>query len=392
MSAPTPVAGTCDSAFEPVREALHANFRDHDEVGAGVCVLIDGRTVLDLWGGHCDAERRRPWQRDTLVNAYSVGKGVTAMLALALVERGALDLDEPVSERWPEFAAAGKAGTTLRTLLSHRAGLPAVRRPLPEGAMLEWDTMAGALAEQTPYWTPGEQHGYHVNTYGYLVGELVCRATGSAFATALREQLTGPLQADYHIGLAASEHARCADVCGPSAHYRASSPDAFTAAFPPTGDAEHDAMIRHTYGNPPGLSGLGVVNTAGWREASIPSTNGHGTARAVAALYEAFLHREPAAGGPVGAGLRREARRIHSDGVDRVLGRPSRFGLGFQLAQPERPLGRSPHAFGHFGYGGSLGFADPDTGLAFGYVMNHPGDRWKTPRATNLVNAVYDCL
>ena len=160
MTAAPPVAGACDPRFAGVRDAFLRNFADHDEVGAAVSVWVGGRRVVDLWGGHQEAERRRPWREDTLVNAYSVGKGVAAIVALALVERGALDLDAPLAKLWPEFAAEEKGGITLRHALSHRAGMPGVREPLPDGAMLDWGRMCDALAGQRAYWAPGERHGY----------------------------------------------------------------------------------------------------------------------------------------------------------------------------------------------------------------------------------------
>jgi CubicO group peptidase (beta-lactamase class C family) len=393
------VHGDCDPAFAAVEAAFRENFHSRDEVGAGLCVRIDGRVVVDLWGGHHDESRTRPWERDTLVNAYSVGKGITAMLVLSLVERGELQLDEPIIKIWPEFGVEGKEKTTLRMLLAHQAGLPGVRRPLEPNAMLDWSTMVDALAEQRAYWEPGESHGYHVNTFGFLVGEPVCRRLRLPFHAALRERLTGPSGADFFIGLPDHEHGRVAPIVGARPMTKAdpeSNPIEAARTFFIADDAERDeareSMIANTYFNPPGISGTGVVNDPAWRRASIPSTNGHGTARAVAELYDLFLNRELSKGGIVGPGLRAEARNIQSDGVDQILGKPSRFGLGLQLAQPTRPIGRSSEGFGHFGYGGTLGFADPDAGLAFGYLMNRPGERWQTPRTNSLVDAVYDSL
>ena len=385
-----PIDGDCDARFAAVREAFAANFADQDEIGAAVCVRVDGRCVVDLWGGHVDAARARPWQRDTLINAYSVGKGVLAVLVLALVEQGLVELDAPVAKLWPDFAAKGKGEVSVRTLLSHGAGLPAVRERLPENAMYDWQRMVGALAAQAPYWEPGSDHGYHVNSYGFLAGELVRRATGLDVGTALARFVTGPLDVEFHYGLPRSEHGRVASFLGPDLRF--TEEWQWAKAFPPTGDDAHDRMIWHAYFNPSGISGVGTVNTAPWRLATIPSTNGHATARGVSAIYSAFL-----AGGPAGAhwpgpALRAEATSIHADGVDRVLGRPSRFGLGFQLTQPTRPLGPNPATFGHYGYGGSLGFADPEAGVAFGYLMSRPGERWQTPRTQRLIDAVYACL
>jgi CubicO group peptidase (beta-lactamase class C family) len=373
-----------------VRDAFAANFADQDEIGAAVCVRVGGRCVVDLWGGHVDAARVRPWQRDTLINAYSVGKGVLAVLVLALVEQGLVELEAPVAKLWPAFAAHGKGGTSVRAILSHRAGLPSVRERLPEHAIYDWDRMTGALAAQAPWWEPGSDHGYHVNTLGFLAGELVRRATGLDVGAALARFVTEPLGAEFHYGLPRSEHRRVASFLGPDLHF--TDERQWAQAFPPTGDAARDRMVWHTYFNPSGISGFGTVNTARWRLAQIPSTNGHGTARSVAAIYAAYLAGGPRGGGWPGPSLRAEAARSHSDGEDRVLGRPSRFGLGFQLAQPTRPLGPNPAAFGHYGYGGSLGFADPDAGVAFGYLMNRPGLRWQTPRTQRLIDAVYASL
>ncbi len=383
--------GRCDARFAAVREAFVENFRDLDELGAAVHVRVDGRSVVDLWGGYRDAARSAPWEEDTLVNVYSVGKGVLATLTLLLVERGVLELDRPVAEIWPEFAAEGKGGVTLRTLLTHRSGLPAVRRRLPEGAMLDWSLMCGELAAQRPFWEPDTAHGYHCNTLGYLAGELIRRATGRDIGAALREWITGPLDADFFWGLPRSQHGRVAQLDAPMPEL--TKREQWAIAFPPTADAEHDLMIWHAYFNPSGLSGFGSVNTEEWRLAQIPSTNGHGTARAVAAIYDALLRGAPEGETWVGKGLLAEALRIHSDGDDVVLGRPSRFGLGFQLAQPARPFGPNPEAFGHWGYGGSLGFADPEAGVAFGYLTNRPwGRRWHSPRTRRLIDALYACL
>jgi CubicO group peptidase (beta-lactamase class C family) len=385
MISSPPIDGTCDPRFAPVRDAFAENFVHHDEIGAAVAIAVDGRVVVDLWGGHADEARRSPWRRDTLVNVFSAGKGLAALSALVLADRGMLDLDAAMTRDWPEFGASGKATTTVRQVLSHRAGLPAIRRPLPEDAMLDWTAMTTALAGETPWWPPGVRHGYHVNTFGFLVGEIVRRISGRTLGAFLREEIAGPLGADVHVGLSGKHEARVADIVW--------NPE--MSRIPPAEAAltEEQRMIRNTYFNPPGLSGHGVVNTSRWRRAEIPSTNAHATARGIARIYAAL-----AAGGSldgieiVGRETLAEAVTEHSAGHDAVLNRPSRFGLGFQLPHAERPIGPNAEAFGHFGAGGALGFADPKAAVGFGYVMNRMGPRFQSPTNRSLVAALYSCL
>jgi len=381
---PAPADGYCDQRFASVREAFQRNFAERGELGAAVCVLVDGRVVADLWGGWADRKQGREWQPDTLVNVFSVGKGLVAACAARLAGQGRLDPDAAVTAYWPEFGAAGKDAITVRQLLSHQAGLPAVRRRLPAGAMLDWPVMTAALAAQEPWWEPGTGHGYHVNTFGFLVGEVIRRVTGATVGTLLREEVAGPLRADVHLGLPAKEHHRVAAFAWPGPPPPEEEPSGLDRA----GLMQHNA-----YFNPGGLAGAGVINSGAWRAAEVPSANAHGTARGVARVYAAL-----AAGGRmkdatvVAAGALADATIEQAYGQDLVLHRPSRFGLGFQLTQPERPLGPGQAAFGHFGAGGSLGFCDPGPRLAFGYVMNQMGPRWQNPRTRALVDAVYACL
>jgi CubicO group peptidase (beta-lactamase class C family) len=375
------VEGRCDPRFAPLRDAFRANFAERGELGAAVCVMVGGRVVADLYGGWADQEQGRRWQPDTLVNMFSVGKGLVAACTARLAGHGKLDLDATVATYWPEFGAAGKAAITVRQLLSHQAGLPAVRRRLPPGAMLDWSAMTTALAETEPWWEPGTAHGYHVNTFGFLAGEVIRRITGSTVGRLLNDEIAGPLGADVHMGLPASEHTRVATFVWPG------SPPAETE---PPGLDLAQLMEHNSYFNPSGLSGFGVVNTPRWRAAQSPSTNAHGTARGVARVYAALISpTNPAIVDPAALA---EAIAEQVYGQDLVLHRPSRFGLGFQLTQPERPIGPGQATFGHFGAGGSLGFADPGNGIAFAYVMNQMGPRWQNPRTRALVDAVYACL
>ena len=386
MSAGGTVEGICDARFEAVREAFAGNLTERGDIGAAVCVSLGGRVVVDLWGGWADEARTRAWERETLVNVFSIGKGLTATCAAHLVGRGLLDVDEPVARRWPEFAAGGKDEITLRQLLSHQGGLPAVRRRLPPGAMLDWRAMTDALAAQDPWWEPGTAHGYHVNTFGFLVGEVLRRAAGCTVGELLQQAVAGPLDADVHIGLPAGEHARVADFVWPGQPGPADEKE-------PPGLTDAQLMEFNAYWNPIGLSGGSVVNTADWRTAEIPSTNAHATARGVSRVYAALANGGELDGARVvELAALREAVTEQAAGEDLILHRATRFGLGYQLTQPERPLGPNAGSFGHFGAGGSLGFCDPDTGLAFGYVMNAMGPRWQNPRNLALLGAVFESL
>jgi CubicO group peptidase (beta-lactamase class C family) len=341
--------------------------------------------VVDIWGGWADEARTRPWEPDTLVDVFSLGKAMAALCVLLLVERGLVDLDAP-ADCWPEFAAQGKGDVTLRMVLSHRAGLPAIRRPLADTDIYDWALMTSALAAEEPWWELGTVHGYHVNTFGFLAGEVVRRVSGQSIGEFFRREVGGPLEADFHFGFGPEHDDRVAEYlfAGESSKITAEGAEERHAV----GDDEaRRLLLSRVYLNPPGLSGIGTVNTRAWRAAEIPSANGHATARAVARIYGALVSGEI-----LDPATLAEAIAEASAGDDFVLGRPSRFGLGFQLTQPERRLGPNPLAFGHFGVGGSLGFADPDTGLAFGYVLNRSGPRWQNPRNRALIEAVYAAL
>jgi len=375
------IAGTCDARFAVVKDALRENAAHRGELGAAVAVIVDGRAVVDLWCGWADADRSRAWRQDTLVNVFSVGKAIAGLCVLMLVSRGLLDLDEPVSRRWPEFAAAGKDGITVRDLLSHRAGLAAIGRDLPEGALYEWDRVTDALAEQEPWWTPGRGHGYHVHTFGFLAGELVRRVAGERIGSFLRREIADALGVEMSFGLARRSSWRRAEyVFEPSLASRAGR----------LGSAAGDAGLRRrAYLNPPGATGVGTVNSAAWQDAELPSANLHADARGIARVYSALVgDARPV----IDSDVLRQATAEAAGGEDLVLGRPSRFGLGFQLSQPERRLGPNAGSFGHFGAGGSVGFADPQAHVAFAYVMNRGGPQWRDPRNSALIDAVYEAL
>ena len=374
-----PVTGMCDARFGGVREEFARNFVERGEVGAAVCVIVGGETVVDLAGGWRDGERREPWQPDTLVDFYSVGKAFLAVLALQLVDAGLIALDDPVATVWPEFAAGGKERATLRHALCHRAGVPAIREPLTNDDLWDWGRMTGALAATEAWWEPGTRHAYHTNTYGHLIGEVVRRVSGETCTRRLAA-LAGPLGADVYVGVPLAERHRCAEVI-------------FAAPGGAEGldiDGLHgdERMEMLSYFNPPGYSSMGVVNSEEWRGAEVPSTNGHGTACGVARMYAALL--EP--GRLLSVDLLAEATSPQSQGYCPILHEDVTFGLGFKPTVPRRPFGPNPGSFGHFGTGGAVGFADPHTGVAFGYVMNHVIPRWQSTRNRALIDALYDSL
>jgi CubicO group peptidase (beta-lactamase class C family) len=314
------------------------------------------------------------------------------LCVLMLASRGLLDLDEPVSRYWPEFATAGKDGVTVRQVLSHQAGLAAIADELPEGALYDWTLVTDALARQEPWWPPGSGHGYHVHTFGFLAGEIVRRVAGEPIASFLRREVAATLDAEVSFGCARGDRPRRADY--EFNRERVLDLERVGSDGGARGDRRPrtvvDARLRErAYLNPPGATGIGTVNTAAWQDAELPSANLHAGALGIARVYGELVGETPSL---LDGHVLRDATTEAAVGDDLVLGRPSRFGLGFQLTQPERPLGPNPRSFGHFGTGGSLGFADPNAQVAFAYVMNRGGPQWQDPRNRALIDAVYESL
>ena len=375
------VHGRVEPRFEAVREAFAANFARCGDVGAACSVYHRGRCVVDLWGGMADARAGRPWADDTLALVFSATKGWTALCIHRLVERGVLALDAPVARYWPEFAARGKERIALRDVLCHRAGLAAVDAELTLAEVLAWNPVVEAISAQAPNWEPGTAHGYHARTFGWILGEVVRRATGRSLGRWLAEEIARPLRLELWIGLPASRLGRTARL------------------VPPEGGSDRVAQLlgstsltARVMTGPSNLFHYDEMwNRPEVLAAEMPSSNGVADARSLARLYAAAL-------GPVdGVRLLEPATLAaacvpHAEGPDKVVLYPSRFGLGFALPPFLCPA-CGPRAFGHPGAGGSLAFADPDAELAFGYAMNAmrfspEGD----PRAAGLVEAAYRSL
>lgn len=388
----TTIDGEVEAGFEPVREAFAANFCRHGDIGAAVCVYRYGRPVVDLWGGAADPETGRPWTRDTLQLVYSATKGATATAAHMLAERGVLDLDTPVAKYWPEFAANGKADIPVRWLLSHQAGLIALDQPVPLDEALAWHPMAAALAAQRPLWTPGTAHGYHGRTWGWLVGEVIRRVSGRTPGRFFADEIATPLGLDFFIGLPAGERDRVSRMV-----YQRPGVDLTTV--PDESIPEELRELVAAWRDPNSFSNRAYAVTKpaeidfDWPEvqaAELPASNGISTARALARMYAALIGKVD--------GVRlltpetlASATKEQASGKDQVMLIPSRFSAGYMLPTKTNPM-TGPNAFGHTGRGGSLGFADPEHGIAFGYVMNHIIGGLNDVRAASLVDAVRKAL
>jgi CubicO group peptidase (beta-lactamase class C family) len=369
------IAGFVKPGFEPVRAAFTANFAHGEELGASFAAIVDGETVLHLWGGFADRAASRPWTADTLVPVYSTTKPIAGLVIARLVERGLLDYERPLADVWPAFGASGKDQVTLAQALSHQAGVPGFPDPIDPGLWLDPPGLGAALAALAPLWPPGSANGYHPLTYGAIAGEAVSRAAGRSLGTILREDIAGPAGIDFHIGTPDGLHGRCAEIARPK-------------DLPELGEItpiKRAAFLTHWAA--PNRGG------AEWRRAEIPSANGHGTALSVAQLYAAFSHRGQLMGAPafspdVIAAMSR--RRVL--GPDLVLPFVMDFAAG-AMRNNAGLYGPNPETIAHSGWGGSCGFADPARRLSGAYVMNRQsnalqGDR----RARRLIDALFSCL
>ncbi|WP_030814596.1 serine hydrolase domain-containing protein [Streptomyces sp. NRRL F-2799] len=383
------VNGTVAEGFEPVAEAFAANFARLGERGAAVAVYRDGHRVVDLWAGTRDVDGSAPWERGTAQIVRSATKGVAAAALLLLHQRGLLDLDAPVGAYWPEFKAAGKERTLVRDLLAHRAGVPVLDRPLTPAEAADPDLGAAAVAAQAPVWEPGTDHGYHAQTYSWLTGELVRRVSGRPVGEFIASEIAAPAGADVWLGLPAAEQARVGRVGPVSAPEAAGALKVRPKRAVADAYADPSSLTRRAFA---AITPLPDENAPGYRSAALPASNGIATADGLARVYASLI-------GEVDGGTRlftsetmELARAEASAGPDRVLVVGTRFGLGFMLHGPASPL-LSPTAFGHPGRGGALAFADPASGVSFGYVTNgFQGGVTADPRAQALVRAVRSSL
>jgi CubicO group peptidase (beta-lactamase class C family) len=348
------IQGSFEDRFAQVAEVLSQSLDAGTDVGASVAIFQGGEPVVDIWGGYADAAKTLPWERDTITNVWSTTKTMTFLAALMLADRGELDFWAPVSRYWPEFAASGKEGVEVRHLMSHTAGLCGWEAPLEPEDLADWDKCTAALAAQAPWWEPGTQSGYHAVTQGYLIGEVIRRITGVSFGTFLRDEIAGPLGADFLVGVPESEDRRISYVIPP--------PPIDPSDFPNASE-----ILLKTFLNP--VMDASLTKTEWWRRAEIPAANGHGNARSVARIQSIVAGRGEAGGVRLLSSAGCDPIFIEqSNGTDLVLGIPIRFGMGYGLASDLMPLGDRACYWG--GYGGSLIVVDQATETAVCYVMN----------------------
>ena len=387
------IHGHHDPRFAEVREQFERNFAERGEIGASVSIVHEGRTVVDLWGGVANPDTGTAWEQDTLVLVFSTTKGMTAIAAHLLADRGLLDLDAPVARYWPEFGQAGKETIPVRMLLNHQAGMAAWREPLAEGELYDWERTTSLLAAQEPWWGPGTRVGYHAITFGHLVGEVVRRVSGRSVGTFLRDEVAEPLGAEVHIGLAEELEPKVAR----------------TVLYDYSGEPESE-FAALVLADPEGLPAKLQLNTGGWlgnqdavdtrasHAAEIPAANGIANARGLARMYAPLAHGGSFEGttlvGPDAIpGMRYLQSRMERDTTAFVA---TAFTLGFLKSWDNRVLGEGmstiigESAFGHAGLGGSIGFADPQVRMSFGYAMNkHGHGTGINARGQSMVDAAY---
>ncbi|RDH80116.1 class A beta-lactamase-related serine hydrolase [Mycolicibacterium moriokaense] len=384
------VNGSCSPAFVGVRDAFCANFRDRGEVGAAVAVWVDGDLAVDLWGGCAGADGERPWQQDTLASIFSGSKALTSTCLHLLADRGEVDLGAPVAEYWPEFAEAGKQDITVAMVMGHRSGVIGPRTRLSPNETLNWHDVCAQLAAAEPWWRPGSAQGYHMVSFGFIVGEIVRRVSGRTLGEYLRKEIAEPLGLDVHIGLPHAEHHRCADMIN-KPHIRAVLANGGAPGYPTRLDEHPMAAFSVAMGFIPDDE-LGSNDITAWRSAEFPATNAHVSALGLATFYNALAH------GKILSHDHMEKCRISQGGFDTdvVLGprvADHGWGLGYMLNQ-RGVNGPNTRTFGHGGSGGSFGFVDLEHRIGYAYVMNY-FDATKCnadPRSVALSDEVYSAL
>ncbi|KAF2124526.1 beta-lactamase [Dothidotthia symphoricarpi CBS 119687] len=376
------VSGTCDARFKEVEALFQANLDSGEELGASIVVNIAGKNVVDIWGGHADTDKTRAWEENTITNIWSSSKTVLSLAALVLIDRGLLDPNEKVSKYWPEFGANGKQDIEVRHLLSHTSGVSGWDEKMTLEELYDAPKAAALLAKQAPWWTPGTASGYHSVSMGHLVGEVIKRVTGKPVEQFIRDELAGPLGADFQLGAAEADWHRVADVLPP--------PPPEDLSIMPAGLADPSSVVSRTLLNP--LMDAAVANTPAWRRAVAAAVNGHSNARGLARLLSNISLNGSASDALLKAETVDLIFREQANGVDFVLGQHMRFGIGFALSSKGTAMDWLPGGkvcvWG--GWGGSIVVCDVERGITITYVMNRMVDTlYGSGRAADYVQGVY---
>lgn len=378
-------SGAFEPEFQPAVEAFIENYKVEEEIGSASSLVVDGVKAFDVWAGYRDEAKTKPWERDTIVCMMSVAKGISGIAFNILIDRGLVDPEAPVAKYWPEFAQSGKEKLLVRHVLDHTAGLPAVLDPLWPGAIYECDTIVAALEKQAPLWEPGTVAAYHIHTQGNILGEIVRRITGKRYPQFIHDELIAPLALDYQIGgLSEADIARCAELV----------PTVEGTLFARK-DADPDSLLAKGFLQHPKEPINVTLNSHGWRTSEIASANGHGTARSVASIYGMV-----ARGGEMN-GVRimkpetiRDMLTEQHNQTEQMQQRPYHQARGILLNTEQSVwMGPNPHAFGHHGFGGSIGMGDPDAKIGFSYACNKMHTRGDNgPRARRIIEAIYKII
>ena len=368
--------------FESVKCAFESIFNDPQERGGGLCVKIGDETVIDVWAGSSDLEGNKPWLEDTLVNTFCVVKPFAAVAALMLVEQGKLELDIPVAHYWPEFAQGGKGQITLRHVMSHTSGIPALRLPDHNPAMYDWEHMVNVLAAEPLWWKPGTALGYGTTTYGWIIGELIRRTDGRNPCTFIREEITHPHGLEVHLGV--EEHHYCRIAHFDAAKGRIGDPYSKQLRDLVVTHSEDISTLAFTN---PGMTPKRSSDPRWWAFQQ-PGACSHSTAGGLAGFYSTLL-----AGRLISREMLNEFTKEHSNGMDRIWKRPMRYGLGCmmeQKADPDASHCMGPNTFGHIGLGGPIAFADAEREISFSFVTTTSGAHTMIdPRAQQLAALAY---
>ena len=372
------IQGRLPDDFSVLGDLLESSLAAGTDLGASVSVTVDGETVVDIWGGWADTARTTPWERDTITNVWSTTKNMMFLSALVLADRGELDFYAPVARYWPEFAQNGKEGVEVRHLMSHSSGVSGLEPPCSMDDLCDWEGVTAKLASQAPWWEPGTQSGYHALTQGHLIGEVMRRIDGRKLGRFFAEEIAGPLDADFHIGLDPSEFGRVSNVVPPG--------------VPPMDldDVDPSTPMYKTFTGPEPVADASWTDA--WRMADIGAANGHGNARSVARVQAVVAN-----GGAVDGVRLLSPATIdtifdeQANGIDLVLGRPVRLGMGYGLYSDETLPFLPESDYCHWGgWGGSLSIVDVRRHISFAFVMNvMSGDSANDFRAANLASAVF---